>query len=302
MVQSRTEKFGGRDIELSNLDKVFFPGDDITKGDVVDFYHRIGDVALPHYRDRPLTMQRFPDGIGSDGFFQKDAPHYFPDWIDTFELDKEGGTVRHVVCNSAATLVYLADQGLITPHLGLARIDQVDHPDRMIFDLDPSDDDFSKVQDAASGFRQLLDGLEIPSFVATTGSRGLHVVVALDRSVQFDDVRAIARRVASSLRDADASALTTEQRKSKRGARVFLDTGRNAYGQTAVAPYALRPIAGAPVATPLDWSEALSSNMHPQRYKMANIFRRLANKSDPWQEIGNFAVSAEELDRRLRRA
>ena len=285
----------GHEIAVSNADKVLFPSDRITKGELVDYYRRIGDVVVPHYCGRPLTMQRFPDGIGKSGFIQKEAPDYFPDWIAQATLAKRGGTVRHAVVDDAATLVYLADQGVITPHLGLSRIDAVEMPDRLIFDLDPSDDDFSKVQFAAQLLRDVCNKVEVATFVQTTGSRGLHVVVPLDRSATFEDVRSFAQSVASELTKRHGDALTVETRKAKRGDRVFIDTARNAYGQTAVAPYAVRPLAGAPVATPLDWSEALSKRMNPRRYGIKNVFRRLANTDDPWRGIDAAAAPASDL-------
>lgn len=285
----------GHEIELSNLDKVLFPESGLTKGDLVDYYRRIAEVALPYYRERPLTMHRFPDGIGEEGFFQKDIPDHFPDWIDRAELKKQNGTVTYVIANNAATLVYLADQGMITPHLGLSQTDEIDTPDRMIFDLDPPDDDFAKVQAAARWLRELLEVLEINAFVQTTGSRGLHVVVPLDRSAGFDAIRDCAGRLADVLAGQHPEELTVEQRKAKRGDRIFLDIARNAYGQTAVAPYGVRARAGAPVATPLDWDEALAHDMSPRKYTIANVFRRLGAKNDPWAKISKAAINARSL-------
>jgi bifunctional non-homologous end joining protein LigD len=301
MAEEKTEilAVGGHDIELSKLEKVLFPESGITKGELVDYYRRIAEVALPHYRDRPLSMHRFPDGIGEDGFFQKDIPDYFPSWIDRVQLKKEGGTVDYVVANSAASLVYLANQGCITPHLSLARQDKPHHPDRLIFDLDPADDDFSKVRKAAGRFKTLLDDLALNSFVQTTGSRGLHVVVVLDRSAAFDRVRDFARTMAECLARRFPDQLTVEQRKNKRGDRVFLDYLRNAYGQTAVAPYAVRAIEGAPVATPLAWDEVRSSALDPRKYGIKNIFRRLAQREDPWAGMGRHAQSIEAAEDKL---
>ena len=286
-----TMTIGGHTVNLSNRDKVFFPESGTTKGDLVDYYRRIAGIALPHWRDRPLSMQRFPDGLKGGGFFQKDVPDYFPDWVDRVELDKEGGTVTYVLANNVATIVYLADQGVITPHLSLARRDRPDNPDRLIFDLDPSDDDFGKVQEAASIVRAALDELEMASFVQTTGSRGLHVVVPLDRSVAFDDARHFAKTLADLAADRNGALLTVAQRKNKRGDRVFLDYLRNAYGQTAVAPYAVRAIEGAPVATPLSWDEVGAHDLGPQKYTIGNIFRRLGQRKDPWADIGRHACS-----------
>ena len=162
-MSTKTLSVGGRDVEISNAAKVLFPDDGITKLDLAEFYARIAETALPHYRDRPVTMQRFPDGIEADGFFQKNVPDHFPDWIERAEVPKEGGTVTHAVVTEAATLVYLADQGCITPHLALARTGALRKPDRMVFDLDPSDNDFGKVQEAARAVKAALDRRPCPA-------------------------------------------------------------------------------------------------------------------------------------------
>ncbi|MEQ9123830.1 MAG: non-homologous end-joining DNA ligase, partial [Alphaproteobacteria bacterium] len=232
---------GERTVELSRQDKVLFPESGVTKGDLVDYYRRVARRALPYWRDRALTMQRFPDGVAQSGFYAKEAPEYFPDWIERVTLPKEeGGETTYVMANNAETLVYLANQACVTPHLALARQDRPRHPDRLILDLDPSDDDFGKVQEAAAETKRLLDALDLSSFVMTTGSRGLHVVLPLDRSGDFDAARGFARDLADRLADRRPDLLTTEMRKQARGDRVFVDYLRNAYGQTAVAPYAGR--------------------------------------------------------------
>lgn len=299
-MSSDTITVDGHEIELSKPNKVLFPDSGLTKGDLVDYYKRIAEIALSHYRDRPLTMHRFPDGIAEEGFFQKDMPDHFPDWIDRAELKKQDGTVTYVIANNAATLVYLADQGMITPHLGLSQTDEIDTPDRMIFDLDPPDNDFAKVQAAARWLRELLEVLEINAFVQTTGSRGLHVVVPLDRSAGFDAIRDCAGRLTDVLAGQHPEELTVEQRKAKRGDRIFLDIARNAYGQTAVAPYGVRARPGAPVATPLDWDEALAHDMGPRKYTIANVFRRLGAKNDPWAKISKAAINASSLQAALK--
>jgi bifunctional non-homologous end joining protein LigD len=282
---------GNYRIDLSSLDKVLFPNSGITKRDLVEYYRRIADIALPHYRDRPLSMHRFPNGIDHEGFFQKNVPDYFPDWIETVELPKEKGSVRYAVANNAATLVYLANQGCITPHLALSRRDKPDHPDRLIFDLDPSDNDFGKVQWAAARLKDVLEEeLELTTFVQTTGSRGLHIVIPIKCTADFDTVRNFAHRLSAEMSARHPDMLTVEQRKSARGNRVFLDYLRNAYGQTTVAPYAVRAREGAPVATPLEWHEALARRLSPQDYTIKNIFRRLGQRDDPWARIDDRAV------------
>ena len=291
----------GHRIELSSLDKVLFPHEGYTKKDLVDHYRAVAAVALPHYRDRPLSMHRFPDGIDGDGFFQKDAPDYFPHWIHRVSLPKAGGEVSYVVADDEATLAYLANQACITPHLFLSRRDRPHHPDRLIFDLDPPGDDFEPVRRAARLVRDALDEVELPCYLQTTGSRGLHVVVPLDRSASFDAARSFARDLAARLAQGHAAELTIAQRKSQRGGRVFLDYLRNAYGQTTVAPYAVRARAGAPVATPLEWSELGDRRLHPRRYTIRNIRRRLGRKEDPWTDIARHGHSISAAAQRLAR-
>ncbi len=289
---------GGHEIELGHLDKRLFGDDGPAKAELIDYYRRIAPIALPHYHDRPLTMQRFPNGIAGEGFFQKNRADYFPDWIAGIRLAKEHGHVDYVLVNDAATLVYLANQACITLHLALARADRPRRPDRLVFDLDPSDEEFARVLTAARRLKSELDALELASFVQTTGSRGLHVVVPLDRSAGFDRVRRFAQTLAGSLAERYPDELTTKQRKKERGDAVFIDTLRNAYGQTAVAPYAVRALEGAPVATPLRWEE-VGTDLHPRKYHLRNIFRRLGQTEDPWADISRHGQSLERAEGRL---
>lgn len=284
-------KAGRRNIEVSNAGKVLFPDAGITKGDLAEYYRRIAGSMLPHVRDRPLNLHRFPDGIDAKGFYQQNIPDYFPDWIARARLPKQDGVVEHCLCNDAATLVYLAGQACITPHAWLARSAHPDHPDRMIFDLDPPDDEFELVRFAARTVRAVLEDIDITSFVMTTGSRGLHVVVPLDAEADFEAVRDFARRVAAAVAARAPQRLTIEQRKDKRHGRLYLDIMRNAYGQTAVAPYAVRAKPGAPVATPLEWDELDNARLRSNSHRIGNIFGRLARRLDPWRRIGSHAVA-----------
>jgi bifunctional non-homologous end joining protein LigD len=234
-------------------------------------------------------MERFPDGIDGPRLVQKRAGAYFPHWIRTASMPKQDGTVRHVVCQDAATLVYLANQACITPHVWLSRIDKPHQPDQMIFDLDPSGDDFVSVCRAALNLRELLKHDHLEAFVKTTGSRGLHVLVPLKRRADFDEVRAFARAIATELVESDAEHLTLEVRKNKRGGRIFIDTARNAYAQTAAPPYAVRPRPGAPVAAPLEWRELEDSRLTADRYTIHNIFERLRKRGDIWTDVARHA-------------
>jgi bifunctional non-homologous end joining protein LigD len=279
----------GHEIALSNTNKILFPKAKASKGDLIDYYRRIAPTMLPHIAGRPLSLERYPDGVEADGFMQKNASDYFPDWIPRARLAKEDGNVDHVVAENAATLVYLANQACVTLHAGLARTDRIDHPDFMVLDLDPSDDDFGKVKRAARDARALLEDVGLTSFVQSTGSRGLHVWVPLDRAAPFDEVRDIASNLADALVARAPDERTTAQRKANRGDRVFIDIARNAYGQTVVAPYSVRARPEASVATPLGWDELDSPDLEPRRYTVQNMFRRLGQQPDPWAGIEKHA-------------
>lgn len=290
-------KIGRRSVEVSNLAKILFPKDKITKGDVIEYYQRVAKYMIPHMKNRPITMQRFPHGIRDEGFYQKNISDYFPKWIDYIPIKKqEDGVVKYALCNDAATLVYLANQLCITPHVWLSRVNDVNRPDRLIFDLDPSSKrsvsspkNFVGVKKAALLLKDLLDEIGLISYPMLTGSRGLHVVVPLKRKYDFDEVRAFAKEIAHFLVEANPRFLTIEVRKEKRRGRIFVDYLRNSFGQTAVAPYAVRPKQGAPVATPITWQELRSSGMHAQRFNVKNIFKRLSIKKDPWKDISKHA-------------
>ena len=288
-----------RTVKLSNPRKVLFPAAGLTKADLIDYYRRVAPVMLPHLAGRPLSFERYPEGIAAEGFMQKNASDYFPSWIRRVRLAKQDGVVDHVVAEDPAALIYLANQACITFHVWLSRTDRVDHPDRMVLDLDPSDDDFAKVKRAAREARALLEELGLAPFLQVTGSRGLHIWVPLDRSADFDQVRAFASGVAERLVARRPGELTTAQRKAKRGDRVFVDVARNAYAQTAVAPYSVRARAQAPIATPIEWAELEDAKLGPQRYTVRNIFRRLARKRDPWAEIQRHARPVHAAQERL---
>lgn len=301
-----TIKANGQEIELSNPDKEMFPGEKITKKDLVEYYRRISKYMLPLMKDRPVMLHRYPNGIGDKDFYQKEEPGYFPGWIDTItvKVKKEGqDTQEFVNCNSEATLVYIANQATITPHIWLSKKDKLGHPDKMIYDLDPPGGEFQVVRECAKDFKELFNELGLNAFLMTTGSKGLHVVLPLDGSADFEQVRQFAKDVAGLLSDRQPEKYTTETLKEKRKGRVFLDYLRNSYGQTTVAPYALRAREGAPVATPIGWDEIGSGDLDSQSYTHSNIFRRLANKKDPWKDFekskNNLKQARKELDRMI---
>jgi bifunctional non-homologous end joining protein LigD len=275
---------GRRVIKTSSEDRIVFPRDGITKGEIVDYYRRIAPFMLPHVRKRRLTMERFQPNIDAKPVFQKDMPEHFPDWVPRVEVPKHGGTVTHVVCDNAETLVYIANQGCLTPHVGLQRIDKNEFPDQMIFDLDPPADDFEIVRSVAFKMRDLLAEFGLTPFLKTTGSRGLHMVIALDRKLPFDSVRAIARDIAEEMTRRD-SRVTTEQLKKNRGGRLFLDTNRNGTAQTAVPAFAVRAKDGAPVAMPITWHELEDKKVNARSWNIRNACERMESIEDPWKGL-----------------
>lgn len=278
-------------VELSHPEKVLFPDDDVTKGDLVAYYQHAAGVMLPLLRDRPVVMRRYPDGITADGIMQKNVPDYFPDWVTRAEVRKQGGSLRQVICDKPATLVYLANQACIELHAFLSRMDRIDDPDQLIFDLDPPDADrFGDVRSAALLLRQLLeDDLGLATFVKTTGGKGLHVHVPLDADADFDTARRFAHDVAGLLAARNPGLVTTEQRRDKRGKLIYLDVMRNAYAQLAIAPYSVRVRAGAPVATPLRWDELADGELRPGQFTLRTVparIRDLSGSRDPWAGLG----------------
>jgi bifunctional non-homologous end joining protein LigD len=286
-------------IEIGNADKLFFPKAGYTKADLVDYYQRIAAQMLPLIEGRPLTLHRFPDGIDGVNFIQKSVQDHYPDWIERVTVDKEYGEITHALAPDADTLAWLVDQGTIAFHVWLSRADTPHHPDRVIFDLDPPGDGFDLVVKAARCLRKRLHDLDLQAFVMTTGSSGLHVVVPLDCSADFDTVRDFAERIAEGLAADHPDEFTTAHRKNKRQGRLYLDIRRNAYAQTGIAPYSLRAKPGAPIATPLDWDELGDAKIGPQRFHMGNIFRRLAQRDCPWAGIDRQAQSLTPAIRRL---
>ncbi|WP_330336942.1 non-homologous end-joining DNA ligase [Streptomyces sp. NBC_00557] len=301
---ARSIRAGRRTVRIQRPGKVLFPGGsgakEYTKGDLADYYRSVAPAMLPHLRGRPLMLERYPDGIDAQRFMQKNVPEHYPDWITRAVVAKEGGTVTHAVCDDTATLLYLADQACITLHRWLSRTDRAggtDHPDQLVFDLDPPGDDFSPVREAAGRLKELLDDLELPAAPMTTGSRGLHVVVRLDGRAGFDEVREFARAAAGLLASRYPDRFTTAARKDARGDRLYLDVQRNAYAQTAVAPYTVRARPGAPVAVPLSWDQLDDPGLDARRWTLADAAEQA--RTDPWAGLPGRGRSLGPARRRL---
>jgi bifunctional non-homologous end joining protein LigD len=281
---------GGIRVELTHPDKVLFPGDGITKADLAGYYRDVAGLMLPWMRGRPVSMARFPDGITGERIFQKNVPGYFPDWITRVEVPKQGGVLHHVVADKPATLIYLANQACIEPHLFLSQDGDLDRPDQIVFDLDPPGaGQFAETRAAALALRGLLeDELGLTVFVKTTGGKGLHVHLNLAGPASFDDTRAFAREASALLARRQPGLLTLEQRKDQRGRLVYSDVMRNAYAQTVIAPFAVRARPGAPAAVPLSWDEVADGELTPGDFTLRTVRDRLERLSGqgPWEGMG----------------
>jgi bifunctional non-homologous end joining protein LigD len=280
-----------REVKLSHPDKVLFPADGITKADLAAYYESVADTMLPHLKDRPLNLWRWNAGIDKPVVVQQDIPKGAPDWVDRQATPRRrGGEIQHVVANEPATLRWLSNQNCITPHVWTARRDRLDRPDRLVFDLDPAEGtDFAVVRQAALAVGERLREAGLEPFAMTTGSKGIHVVAPLRRTRGSDSVREWARERGVEIAERHPDTLTTEWRKEKRGGRILVDTARNTYGQTVVAPYAVRALPGAPVATPLEWDELEDGALTPRSWTLRTVGERLDAKGDPWAGIARHA-------------
>jgi bifunctional non-homologous end joining protein LigD len=300
LVKDGSLPVGGRTVQVSSVAKPFFPDAGLTKGDLLAYYRDVAETMLPHLAGRPLNLQRFPNGVGGHGFWQQGAADHFPDWVRTVTVERRGrgGTVDHVVCEDAATVVYLANLATVTFHAWTSTVEHLAHPDLVIIDLDPDPDQgLEVVRAAARAVRAAGEELGLVPFVQTSGSRGYHVVMPLVPGPDVEVVRDFAAELAALVAARDPGRLSVEWRKKKRHGRLLLDTARNGYAQTVVAPYSVRPRPEAPVATPIDWSEL--GRVEPRTYTMANLRRRLARKPDPWAGMAAEAVAFDPVRARL---
>ncbi|MDR0342854.1 MAG: non-homologous end-joining DNA ligase [Nocardiopsaceae bacterium] len=293
-------------VGLSRPGKVLFPGDGITKGDLAGYYRQVAARMLPYLRGRPLALARFPDGITGQRIFQKNVSPHSPDWLPRTEVGKRDGTVCQVIADNEATLVYLANQACVELHPFLSRAGRLDRPDQFVLDLDPPGaGHFRQACQAALAARDLLeDELGLTTYVMTTGGKGVHIRVPLAVSGEFGQAREFGHALAALLAARHPGLITAEQRRERRGDRVYADIMRNSYAQTAVAPFSVRARPGATVAAPLDWSEVPDRGLRPDRFTLRTIGDRLAatgGGSDPWAGIRRRRYSLGRAGQRLAR-
>jgi bifunctional non-homologous end joining protein LigD len=271
---------------ISHPEKILFPGDGITKGELASYYEMIAPVMLPHLRRRPVTMERYHRGIASPGFFQKDVSKGFPDWLERVEVPKKDGTVHHPIANDTRSLLWLANQNSITIHVWPSRTPNLYNPDICIFDLDPSrDDELEPLRAAALNLRGLLAELGLPSWIKTSGSKGFHIAVPLDGKSDFGTVARFAHAVGTLMVNRHPEELTQEFHKVDRGGRILVDTGRNGYSATYAATYTVRAKAGAPVSAPCTWEELERGEVGPRTFTLRGMGQRIADVGDLWADL-----------------
>ena len=271
---------------ITHPEKVLFPDDGITKGELAAYYEAVAAAMIPHIRARPISMERYPAGIGKKGFFHKDVSKGFPAWLERVEVPKKDGTVHHPIVTDTRSLLWIANQNCITPHVWVSRAPDLYHPDVCVFDLDPSREDQPDVLRAAAlALRALLEELGLPSWPKTTGSKGFHIVVPLDGKADMGTVERFAHRVGTLLVTRHPRELTQEFSKADRRGRILVDTGRNGYSATWAAPYAVRARRGAPVSAPCTWDEIKNGDVLPQTVTLRSMPARLAEMGDLWADM-----------------
>jgi bifunctional non-homologous end joining protein LigD len=270
---------------ITHADKVLFPDDGITKGELASYYEMIAPAMLPHIVGRPVTMERFHRGIGEKGFFQKNVVKGVPAWLERVEVGKKDGLVHHPVVRDVRGLLWLANQNCITPHVWTSRAPHVETPDICIFDLDPADDDADRLRAAVLLVRDALAERGLGSWVKTSGSKGFHIAVPLDGEASYGAVARFAHRFGEELVRRDPVNLTREFYKTDRGGRILVDTGRNEYSATFAAAYAVRPRAGAPVSAPCTWAEVETGTVTPTSITLRNAAKRLAEVGELWKGL-----------------
>ena len=270
---------------ITHPDKVLFPDDGISKGELASYYDAIAPVMLPHVRGRPITMERYPSGIGKKGFMHKNVAKGFPEWLERVEVAKKDGTVRHALVADSRSLQWLANQNCITPHVWTSRVPDLHRPDLCVFDLDPSGDDAEAVRTAALQVRDLLAEMGLTGAVKTSGSKGFHIVVPLDGRADFGEVAWFADAVAAILVERDPGRLTQAFSKADRGGRIYVDTGRNAYSATMAAAYAVRARPGAPVSAPCAWEDLEGGRVGPRTFTLRTMARRIDDVGDLWSDL-----------------
>jgi bifunctional non-homologous end joining protein LigD len=292
------------EVKLTSPDRVLYPDEGITKGDVFEYYEQVAPTLVPHLRDRPFTMKRYPHGINGEVFFQKQAPKGMPDWIPTRQFrtwPREGGSrlVDFPLVNSPEAVLYMVQMNCVDMNAWYSRVDKPDRPDFVLFDLDPPDDGFGLAIEVAHMIRELLDELELPGYVKTSGADGIHVVAPITRRATFEQTYHFAEQASRLLERRHPGKVTTEWLKKKREG-VLVDHRQNGHGKTIASVYSVRPKPGAPVSTPLRWEE-LTPDVRPRSFGLAEALERIDRHGDLFapvlEEARPLAPAARKLER-----
>lgn len=289
----------GHTIECTNTDRVVFPEVGVTKGDVIEYYSDLADIMVPELTGRPLTIERYTKGLAGGGFMQKHYQKHFPPWIEKVTLGAKT-VVTYPMANSAAALVYFANQGALAFHIWTSRESAPTQPDLIVFDLDPPEGGFELVRQSALILHDELDRLGLPAFVKTTGSKGLHVVSPLAGDDDFDDTSTLVHELGKQLVAKHPKLMTLEFYKKDRGGRLYFDAARNHAGATFVAAYSLRGKPTAPVSAPLEWDELHDKKLRSDAFTLQNVRERLAKQGDPWKHLRKKPGSATKALAKLR--
>ena len=282
-----------RKINLTNLNKVIFQ--DLRKGDLVEYYGKVSKLMLKHIADRPISMYRFPNGVGKEAFFQKNIPDYFPKWIKRKAIKHKSGTTNYVLCNDKATLLYLANQ-VTVPHIWGSRVTKFGYPDIMIFDLDPSNEKMVYLHRVVLNLKKFLEDISFTPYIMTTGGKGFHIHVPIKEDSTPEEVRQFAGKIAEVFAS-HYPETTTEIMKARRGDKIFIDVNRNSPQQTAVAPYAVRANEKATIAMPIFWEEL--ETVVPQTFTIDTARERF--ELDPWHDFSKHKVSIKKVQRELKK-
>jgi bifunctional non-homologous end joining protein LigD len=289
---------------ITHPEKILFPDSGITKGELCGYYEAVAPSMIPHIRGRPITMERFPAGIEKKGFIQKDVSKGFPSWLERVEVekrnDKAGESVHYPLVGDARSLVWLANQNSITPHVWISRVPKLQQPDLCVFDLDPSAEDPQSLRTAALAVRELLDEFGLPSYVKTSGSKGFHILTPLDGEGDAESAWRFALDAGAVLVKRHPHILTQEFIKADRGDRIFVDTGRNLPGATYDADYADRARPGAPISAPCTWAEIEGGRVGPRTFTLRTMATRIGEVGELWSGMDDRRYSLREATARLR--
>ena len=294
-------KVGKVIVHLTNQQKIYFPQDKLSKGHVVNYYNDVAGIMLPYLKDRPQSMNRFPNGINSSGFFQKDIDvEKSPAWLQTQSVYAASTqeNVDYLICNNKETLLYMANLGCIEINPWNSRIKKIDNPDWMVIDLDPEKIDFIHVVEAANEVKSFFDNLEVECYCKTSGATGLHIYIPLGAKYDYETVRKFAQVVAQNIHLRLPEITSIERSPKRRQGKVYIDYLQNSRGQTLAAPYSLRPKPGATVSTPLEWRE-VTKKLLPSDFTIKNILKRLDRKGDLWKPVMGKGINLSKIVKQL---